>query len=65
MRVLSLVSAGMLVPALAFAHETGVPHVHPHGADVLIMGLALVALAIGGYKVGLFSPARQDHRNRK
>jgi len=46
------------VSGAAFAHETAFPHVHPHGADLVVMAIGIAVLAWSGYKAGLFSEIR-------
>lgn len=45
MRILGLAIA--LMPSVAMAHGSTAIHAHPHGAEGLISGLALIALAAG------------------
>jgi len=40
----------MIFPAVAMAHDTGAPHLHPHGIGVVFAGLAIVAVGVFLYK---------------
>lgn len=43
MRKVSLAGAvAALIPAVALAHETGTPHLHPHGIGVVLAGMAII-----------------------
>lgn len=56
----SAVAALVCVPALA--HDTAVPHAHPHGAETVIFALIAAAAAFGLWKSGVVSAIRnKDH----
>lgn len=51
MRKLSFLSAlAMLAPTVALAHDTGAPHLHPHGIGVVLAGMAIVFAGFYFYK---------------
>lgn len=45
---LAIPAVAVMLATGAFAHDTGTPHVHPHGAEALIL---LAVAAIAGFAV--------------
>ena len=57
MNKIILISAGILMPAIAAAHPSVVPHQHPHSISMLpdLAALLMAAIAVGA---GAFVVAR-------
>lgn len=47
MKQLLIATIALMLPAVSFAHETGVPHHHPHTDWTALIALAVLAV-IGG-----------------
>jgi len=44
MRNILVATAALLFPAVAFAHESAIPHAHPHGIDAVFALLGMMVL---------------------
>lgn len=52
LRIPALATAAMMLPASALAHESGQPHVHPHGilpVELLVLIGGALALAMAAW----------------
>ncbi len=57
---LAWTAAAVLACVPAMAHDTNVPHVHPHGAESLIFAIIAGAAFVGLWKSGVLDTIRKD-----
>ena len=58
MRGLTTFAAAFAVSGAAFAHDTAVPHAHPHGLEMMLAALALAGVVVVSLRSGLLNVAR-------
>ena len=52
MKKLVVLATAVLGGTTAFAHESSTPHVHPHGFELIALGLLVGAGVLGAVKLG-------------